>query len=79
MTTDSTVLEYVSLYMLFIRLRKTLSLSYLLLHYTSGMSVDDGKCVLGSCGSFVLTDVSQILILIIPNGEKVLSNVNVVV
>ena len=44
--TDLTVLESLSLYLVSKRLRKTLSLSHLLLQYTSGMSVDDGKFVL---------------------------------
>ena len=44
-TTDSNVLESLSLYLVSKRLRKTLSLSHLLLQFTLGMSVDDGKCV----------------------------------
>ena len=55
--TDSTVLESLSLNLVSKRLRKTLSLSHLLLQYTSGMSSGDGKFNLcwTSCGSFVLT------------------------
>ena len=44
-TTDSTVLESLSLSLVTKRLLKTLSLSHLLLQYNSEMSVDDGKCL----------------------------------
>lgn len=44
-TTDSTVLESLSLSLVSKRLLKTLSLSHLLLQYNSEMSVDDGKCL----------------------------------
>ena len=45
-TTDSSLLESLSLYMLSKRLFKTLNLSHhLLLQYNSGMSLDDGKCL----------------------------------
>ena len=45
-TTDSNLPESLSLYLVSKRLHKTLSLSRLLLKYTSRMSVDDSKFVL---------------------------------